>query len=823
MRYALGAALLGAFASCGGGGDVRRPWPAGRPASYVNPIPAENARAGDPGWQDGVGSHAIEAYTDRVSARAGDQVSVQVRSDAAHPARWALYRLGWYGGAGARKVAEGDAGTVGPQAPCPPEAGTGLVRCAWPTAFRMTIPGGVPSGYFGVKVIRDDGVATFAPVVVVDDRPADLVVESAEYTWQAYNAWGGESLYVDATGKLQMFATKVSFDRPYEGRTGLGAAVFHELPFARWAERWGYDVAYTTDAEVGLRGATYLLQAGAFVTVGHDEYWSGANRDAVEAARDAGMPLLFLGANFGYWKVRTESPGAGGLPRVLVCYKFTVFDPNADPVSGPDRTGLFRDPQIGRPENALVGAMYESWLLQRFPLVATDPSSFLFAGTGLGAGDAVPLVAGGEYDVFVRNGVEPDGARVVATLPVVDAMGVPGAGTTVHYRAASGALVFDAASIDWVRALDPSLEGWDPRVERMTANVFREALALPIPDGLGAQGAAGKKLFGPPQGPFARDVVTAASDLAFASGVAPLPDGSLAVALPREHRIVRVGKDGRVQPLAGDGNLSTNPAYDRVPAARARFYGPTSLLALPDGSLLVADTGNGCLRKIGTDPDHTVTTFAGAMGQSGFADGPAASARFKAPMGMALDPAGNVLVADSGNNRIRAVDRAGNVTSVAGSGQFDRDARGSSAGLMTPTAVAAAPDGRIFTVTSLDGRVKVIGTDPGRTVTTLAGGGPGGLDGTGDVARLGPQGGAVWAGDRLLVADPANFRIRAVVPGPDAARTQVSTFAGTGRPGAADGSGGEASFGLPLGLALTADGHVLVADAVNGSIRAIVR
>ena len=217
----------------------------------------------------------------------------------------------------------------------------------------------------------------------------------------------------------------------------------------------------------------------------------------------------------------------------------------------------------------------------------------------------------------------------------------------------------------------------------------------------------------------------------------------------------------------------------------------------------------------------TVTTVAGAMGQPGVADGPAPKARFKAPIGLAFDRGGNLLVADSGNNRIRAIDRAGNVTTLAGSGPFDRDAPRGSAGLIAPTAVAAAPDGRVFGVTSFDGRVKVIGTDG--TVTTIAGGGPGGVDGTGDVARLGPQSGAVWAGDRLLVADPANFRVRAVVPGASAAQTAVSTLAGTGRPGGADGSGDVASFGLPVGLAVAPDGRVLVADAANGAIRAIAR
>jgi hypothetical protein len=211
------------------------------------------------------------------------------------------------------------------------------------------------------------------------------------------------------------------------------------------------------------------------------------------------------------------------------------------------------------------------------------------------------------------------------------------------------------------------------------------------------------------------------------------------------------------------------------------------------------------------------------MGSVGLVNGTAATARFKAPMGLALDTAGNVLVADSGNNRVRAIDRGGNVTSLAGSGPFDRDGPAASAGLMAPTAVAAAPDGRVFVVTSFDARVKVIGTDGARTVTTLAGGGQGGLDGAGDVARLGPQGGAVWAGDRLVVADPANFRVRAIVPGGSAAQTLVTTLAGTGRPGTADGAGGAASFGLPLGLALAPDGRVLVADGGNGSVRAIAR
>jgi DNA-binding beta-propeller fold protein YncE len=93
------------------------------------------------------------------------------------------------------------------------------------------------------------------------------------------------------------------------------------------------------------------------------------------------------------------------------------------------------------------------------------------------------------------------------------------------------------------------------------------------------------------------------------------------------------------------------------------------------------------------------------------------------------------------------------------------------------------------------------------------------VDGAGSTARLSPQGGAVWAGGRLLVSDGASFRVRAVAPGAGAADTRVWTFAGAGRPGNADGPGGLATLGFPAGLAVAADGRVYVADAANGSVR----
>lgn len=821
--------MAAALAACGssgggGGGGGGRTWPQGRPSGYTSPIAAENALPGDPRWAMGAdASGPVQVYLDRVSARAGDTVAVKVSSDAPHAVRWVLYRLGWYGGAGARRVADGGPAQVGRQPPCPMEAGTGMVRCAWATAFQVTVPAGAVSGYFAVKVLRDDGWAVLAPLVVVDARPADLLVQAAVNTWEAYNAWGGESLYEDASRTLPGgLGARVSFDRPYGTANGLGLALRYELPFARFLERAGYDVAYTTDVDVSRGGAAHLLRAGAFLSVGHDEYWSGETRDAVEAARDAGMPLLFFGANAGYWKVRQEEPGAGGGPRVVTCWKAAPGEQSRDPVTGPGRTGRFRDPPIARPENALLGQMYESWLVQRFPLVVAAPDGWLYEGTGLQLGDVLPLLGAAEYDARADNGQEPPGLSVDARFPVVDAYGVPGEGTTVHHRAASGALVFAAGTIEWPLGVDPGSDAWDPRIERMTANVLHEALGLPVPDGVGGPPRDRSGVFTAPQGPFAADVSTFATALGAPSGVAVLPDGSLAVATPRAHRVVRVRPGGAVEPLAGDGHASSSPAYDGVPGDRARFFFPSAVLALPDGSVLVTDTQNHCIRRIGADPARTVTTFAGRVASSGAADGAAGSARFRFPLGLARDPAsGAIYVADAGNNAVRVVDARGNVSTLTGGRPFDRDGPAASAGLLHPSAVAVAPDGRVYVLASQSGTVRRIDTDPARTVTTVAGAGPGACDGPGDGARLSPQGGLAWAGDRLLVSDAANGRVRAVVPGASAATTRVSTYAGGGTRERRDGRGDVAGLTLPLGLAVAPDGRVYVADGGSGAIRVL--
>ena len=354
-------------------------YPQDRPAGYVNPIAAENALAGDPGWAltrgDGApsGSGAakrpvhVEAYADRVAAKAGESVQVMANIPAGMGGpmgvHWALYRLGWYGGAGARKLAEGTA-TAGPQAACPPDPTTGLIQCHWSPTFTVQVPQGAVSGLYLVRILRDEPFpyGTYVPLVVKDDRMSDLYFQASVTTYEAYNRWMGESLYDDQLGLSSRFAVKVSFDRPYIHDYGAGHVLRYEAHMASFLERSGYDVSYTTNLDVTREGMGALRRHGAFLSVGHDEYWDGRQRDAVEGARDAGTHVFFFGANAAYWKVRLENPGADGNPRLMTCYKIR---PQTDPLAADpvQRTGRYRDAPINRDEEALVGTMYEEQVL----------------------------------------------------------------------------------------------------------------------------------------------------------------------------------------------------------------------------------------------------------------------------------------------------------------------------------------------------------------------------------------------------------------------------------------------------------------------------
>jgi hypothetical protein len=800
---------------------ARSAWPPDR-AGYVNPIPAENAKAGNADYYDGreVQHAEIEGYVSRISTTAGGSADVMLSTDTTHRVHWSLYRLGWYGGAKARRVLDGADVMVSPQPECPRVTATGLIQCHWATAFTVTVPADAVSGLFLLKFARDDGYTSFAPIVVTDDRPADLLMQASVDTYQAYNDWQGQSLYIDQSGQIPGgLGISVSFDRPYGWDRGSGQVLRYEALFAAFLEQNSYDVSYTTNPMVSAGGREYLEKRGAFLSVGHDEYWTGEERDAVQGARDSGVPVLFFGANAAYWKVRYEGGGDPTNPRLMTCYK---SDPTQDPVKGVNASGEFRLDPINRPENELVGTMYESYEWLSGPWTVADATSFLYAGTGLKNGDQLPFLVGYEYDRTQENGVEPK-VNIVAHSPVVNAYGNPSWSDAVTYTGPRGSLVFGAGTIEWANGLGlPGVA--DQRVQRMTANVLNKALNLPIPLAMSA--------VVPPPAPTiirtngAASVTRVAHGFPSPTSIAPAPAGAFYVVDPSVNQVFRAGPSDSdpVTVIAGDGKPSNKPQYDNVAGLAARFRAPTAIVMLPNGDLIVADTGNHCLRRILPDASHTVSTVAGTLGKGGYVDGTGTSARFKNPMALALDPTtGDLIVADTGNSRLRRVNTTTwAVTTEAGTGGGVSDGPAlHGAKIAAPTAVAVASDGRIFLVESSNSRICAIATDSDRTLTTIAGGTHGRDDGTGDHASLAPQGGLLWDGTALYVSEPGVNRIRRIVPGATAATTTVETWAGSGQFGSLDGTGEEAQLASPLGLARSTTGEALVANGADGSIRKI--
>jgi sugar lactone lactonase YvrE len=299
------------------------------------------------------------------------------------------------------------------------------------------------------------------------------------------------------------------------------------------------------------------------------------------------------------------------------------------------------------------------------------------------------------------------------------------------------------------------------------------------------------------------------------AGILVLSHGGLLVADSGNDTIRAITSADVVTTIAGTGPIQSGSADGTGGAAK--FNGPTAVAADSEGNLYVADTGNDTIRKV--TPAEVVTTLAGLAGHSGSADGKGSAARFNQPSGVAVDDAGNVYVADTGNYTIREITPQGAVSTLAGTPGVNGTVDGTGAGAQfgSPTGVAVDSSGNVYVADLRNDTIRKIA--PGGLVTTFAGatGQSGSANGSGGTARFtDPNGVAVDSAGNVYVADTGNQLIRKISPS-----GAVSTLAGGGASFASDGTGSAANFTAPDSVAVDNADNVYVADNYEEEIRKI--
>jgi hypothetical protein len=507
--------------------DQAQPDPCKAPA---NRIVAENCKAGNPPteWDiNGSGDERIQGFGTDISVNVGQSIAFKIKSDS-RVYRIDIYRIGYYGGMGARHVE-----TIKPSVPLPqsqPECltdqQTRLYDCGnWRVSATWRVPADAVSGVYIARLVREDqeplnwradnsrsggsdrerpqpGPHAYGALghgklanalkeprasqiifIVRDDASRSAVLfKTSDTAWQAYNRYGGSSTYGSFDPRRPApRAQKVSYNRPFETRDYRAVNMFWnaEYPMVRWLEANGYDVTYFTGLDADRHG-DLLKNHRLVLHVGHDEYWSGAERTHVTSARDAGVHQAFLSGNDVFWKTRWEaSIDPSKTPyRTLVTYKETHDNKKTDPLPNV-WTGTWRDarpfnPEGPQPENALIGTIFTVNAWRNDPLVVPGEFAKLrfWRNTevaNLKPGQSAVLghgILGHEWNEDLDNGFRPAGLirmsrTTVNNLQYIQDYGtVYDSGTATHtltlYKAASGALVFSAGTVQWPWGLDPN-------------------------------------------------------------------------------------------------------------------------------------------------------------------------------------------------------------------------------------------------------------------------------------------------------------------------------------------------------------------------------
>lgn len=468
-------------------------------------IVEENKLPGATDWQltrvrpDNKGHRTpwIEGYCSRQSVKAGESIDIMVSSDPPQPFKIEVFRMGYYGGRGARLMK-----TLGPfegqTQPVPAPGEKNLHECRWEATTQLTIPDDWLSGVYLGRLTTLPPEAdrpywqSYIVFVVRDDRPADVLFQCSDNTWQAYNQWPSNySIYTHPKGVQGPWAD-VSFDRPY-GREaqyngvvndpltfGSGEFLPLEFPLAYWLEKHGYDVTYCCNSD--MLTPEHGLKCKSFISVGHDEYWDIRQFRSVETMRDAGVNLLFLSGNSICWVTPFRASSDGRENRIIF---------RGGPYGAKNDYALLRErlhgpfPEHGPDEGLLMGARNVEPVNGGGDWTITKPDHWIFAGTNVKAGDRIPGLIGWEYH---GAPAKIPGLEIVAAGTAFQGGDNPQQWTATIYPGPKDNFVFNAATIFWAQGLSSPPghtlpwshfsrpHGPDPRVQQITHNLLQRAI-----------------------------------------------------------------------------------------------------------------------------------------------------------------------------------------------------------------------------------------------------------------------------------------------------------------------------------------------------------
>jgi len=468
--------------------------------SSSNSIQLENQYPGARDWQltrvrldsGGFRSPWIEGYCSRQSVKAGETIDIFVSTNPLRQFKAEFFRMGYYGGRGARLMRTVDEidGTIQPE---PAIGEKNLHECHWSSSLQLTIPDDWLSGvYLGRLTTKPEGVEaywqSYVIFIVTDDRPADVLFQCSDNTWQAYNRWPNNySIYTHPKGNQGPWAD-VSFDRPY-GReaqyadvvndpltVGSGEFLPFEFPLAYWLEKEGYDVAYCSNRDMLTpeRG----LRCKAFVSVGHDEYWDIRQFNSAVAMRDAGVNMLFFSGNSVCWVTPFRQSSTGQDNRIIF---------RGGPYGADNEYAVNRErdhgpyPHRGPDEGLLMGARNIEPVNGGGDWIVTKADHWMFQGADVKDGDSIPGLIGWEYH---GQPADIDGLEIVGAGTAWQGGVNPQQWTATIYPGPKHNFVFNAATIFWAQAVSSPPghtlpwshwsrpHGPDDRVQQITKNLF---------------------------------------------------------------------------------------------------------------------------------------------------------------------------------------------------------------------------------------------------------------------------------------------------------------------------------------------------------------